>query len=316
MFNLILDANEKEIVLTAEGENQDTALKVTPLAFVPWSIIFQDFLRLIRWIPHSESLVEAIKIVFDEPFIFADENGGETHFKIEFGDRVSEFAHLLIVQPSFQNVPAISIQEGAALTFLNVLSLGLFQRAELNFQVHSDELESEEFFQYHGELQRIEYDFRATGLSPFWVTPEIQRLLAVARAYDLNLPSPEGVPAPLLRFAEEKVLSPFQNEEIENLFHFLFELESYWENQYRITPKDSGEGVIALENWMFIMNLFGFLDRFLANLLPTRLPNPVSPLLSFMLERFYISQWESDLWPARRSALVDTYQNLIPFLIG
>jgi uncharacterized protein YrzB (UPF0473 family) len=316
MFNLVLAGNEKEVILTAEGEDQDIGLKTTSLAFVPWSIIFQDFLRLIHWIPHAEFLVETVKTIFEEPFVFLDENGNETQFKIEIGDQIPEFAHLLVVQSTFQNVPAISIQEGAALTFLNLLSLGLFRRTDPNFQVHSDDLESEEVFQYHGELQRIEYDFRATGLTPLWVTPEIQRLMAVARTYDLRLPLPDGVPGPLLRAAEEKVLTPFQREGMESLFHFLSELESYWENQYRISPKDSGEGVIALENWMFIMNLFGFLDRYLANLLPTRLPNPVSPLLSFMLERFYISQWESDLWPARRSALVDTYQNLIPFLIG
>jgi len=315
-FLLFLESKEKEIVLRAQGEEgEEVFLQTTPLAFTPWSILFRDFLHLLYWVPHSPNFVVKILEFFEKSFVIPDEAGIQTNFRIEqkdFGARVG--VHLLVWQtPSISST--FSIQVESALLFLNILALGLLKRDEPNFLISAEDAEEEELFQYHGEIRSIEDDFRATGLSPFWITPEIQRYLAVGRAYDLGLPPPSGIPAPLLNHAEEKVFRVWSRSQFEEFFQLLSLLEEKWRQQCLLSGPESGEGVFALENWIFILNLLGFLDRFLAGVLPTRLSNPVVPVLSFLLERFFITQWESRLWPARRSALEETYRNIIAFVL-
>jgi len=318
-FALTLQGEETRILLGVEEEERDkkVQLLIAPLVFTAWSIAFRDFLRLLYWFPHAKPLAEDIFYFFQEPFSIPDEIGLETKFRVEPRQELDPLtAELVIWQPFHPEEPALSIQSGAALTFMNVMSLGLLKRGESRFLVHSNDLEGEELFQYHGELRRIEDEVRASGAIPFWHTAEIQQLLLVSHAYDLGLPAPQSVPAPLIAAAEDRVLYAWKREEFESLIQFVSERENLWSQRYRMSPKDSEEAFLALQNWIFILNLLGFIDRYLAGVLPTRLPNPIAPMLTFLLEHFYITQWESDLWPTRRSALQETYQDLIPFLLS
>lgn len=318
-FFLTLQSEETQILLNVEEETREkkVGLLIAPLVFTAWSIAFRDFLRLLYWFPHTKALAENIFYFFKDPFSIPDEIGLETKFRVEPRDESNPLtAELLVWQPFHPEEPALSIQNGAALTFMNVMALGLLKRSDSRFFVHSNDLEGEELFQYHGELRRIEDEARSSGAIPFWLTPEIQRFLIVSHVHDLGLPSPENIPVPLLRAAEEKVLNPWKTDDLNQLIQFILEHENLWSQRYRIAPKDSEEGFLALQNWIFTLTLLGFLDRYSEGALQTRMPNPIAPLLTFLLEHFYITQWESDLWPTRRSALQEMYQSLLPFLLA
>lgn len=315
-FSLTLEAKENRILLGVEEEEREgkVEMAISPVIFVPWAITFREFLRLLYWFPHTESLAEAVLDFFQDPFVVNDPNECDTKFRLEPTDGSTKGAELLVWQPGHPEEPALSIQEGAALTFANALALGLLHRTKATFSIHTNDLYNEDLFQYHGELRRIEDEVRLTGMVALWVTPEIQRLMVVSRMHDLALPPPD-MPEPLFREAEEKAIRPWQRPNFEHLVAFISEQEKLWSQRYRMAAKDSPESFLALSNWIFILNIFGFLDRYLAGELPTRMPNPVVPLLQFMLEHFYISQWEADLWPERRSALEESYRKIIPFLL-
>lgn len=317
-FFLTLSGEESRIILGVEQEDHDkkVELLIAPLVFTAWSIAFRDFLRLLYWFPHTQVLAEDIFYFFKEPFSIPDEIGLETKFRLEPKTEMDPLsAELVVWQPFHPEEPALSIQNGAALTFINVMALGLLKRGETRFSVHSNDLEGEEFFQYHGETRRIEDEVRASGAIPFWLTPEIQRCLLISHVHDLGARMPESVPVPLLREAEERVLAPWKHERFESLIQFISERENIWIQKCRMAPKESEEAFHALQNWIFLLNLLGFVDRYLAGLLPTKMPNPIAPLFTFLLEHYYITQWESDLWPTRRSALEETYRDLVPYLL-
>lgn len=317
-FSLTLEAKENRILLGVEEEERDgkVEMAISPIIFVPWAITFREFLRLLYWFPHTASLAEAVLDFFQDPFVVNDPTESDTRFRLEPQTNGNpKGAELLVWQPAHPDEPALSIQEGAALTFANVLALGLLNRTKAAFSIHTDDLYNEDLFQYHGELRRIEDEVRLSGMVALWVTPEIQRLLVVSRVHDLHLRPPENIPETLFREAEDLALKPWNREEFEHLIGFLSEQEKLWSQRFRMAAKDSPETFLSLSNWIFILNLFGFLDRYLAGLLQTRMPNPVVPIINFMIEHFYIAQWEADLWPERRSALEESYRKIIPFLL-